>query len=72
MEIPSDDRLPVSEDHLWLERSSTLDQHPEYRSLQVFYEMQESSLRPTKRRQTSSARCSERGTWTTRDRLPGS
>ena len=33
---------------------------------------QESGRRPTRRRRTSSARCSERGTWTTRDRLPGS
>ena len=34
----TDDRFPVSEHHLRLERSSTLDQHPEYRSLQAFLE----------------------------------
>ena len=38
MRESSDGRFPVSEDHLRLERSSTLDQHPEYRSLQAFFE----------------------------------
>ena len=38
MQESSDGRFPVSEDHLRLERSSTLDQHPEHRSLQAFFE----------------------------------
>ena len=46
-----------------------LDQHPEWRSLEVFYEL---GVRPpNRRRQTSSSRCSGSRTWKARGRLRG-